>query len=365
MNILIIANEDEGLYQFRRELIDRLILEGHHVFATVPEGPYHKDLECLGVNLRIIQFNRHGVNPLSDIKLLFQYISLIREIRPSIVLTYTIKPNVYGGIACQILNIPYIVNVTGLGSAVENDGFMQKITVFLYRLGLRKAKMVFLQNASNRDFMLQHKVINKNYGLIPGSGVNLNHFKILDYPNDDVVVFSFISRIMKEKGIDQYLEAAKYIHSKYPNTQFHICGYCEEDYDDILNNMVEQGIIIYHGNLRDVREMHKVSHCTIHPTYYPEGMSNVLLESLSCCRPIITTDRSGCREIVEDGVNGFIVKQQDSVDLIDKIERFLSLSYEEKRKMGINGRKKVEKEFSRQIVVEKYMKEINSLKDEL
>ena len=364
MKILILANDDEGLYQFRKELIRRMINDGHVVYATVPEGPYHEDLENLGVKLSIIQFKRHGVNPLNDFKLLFLYVKLIKEIRPAVVLTYTIKPNVYGGMASQFFRIPYITNVTGLGTAVEKKGLMQLLTVFLYRIGLRKAKIVFLQNASNKDFMLQRKVIKSNYDLIPGSGVNLNHFEKMDYPNDDVVVFSFISRIMKEKGIDQYLEAATYIHRKYPNTQFHICGYCEENYDDTLKKMVEQGIVIYHGNLRDVREMHKISHCTIHPTYYPEGMSNVLLESLSCCRPIITTDRSGCREIVEDGVNGYIVKQQDGVDLIDKIERFLSLSHDEKAKMGLNGRQKVEREFSRQIVVEKYMKEINSLKDE-
>lgn len=364
MKILILANDDEGLFQFRKELIQRMLEEGNIVYATVPEGPYHQDLVNLGVQLRIIQFKRHGVNPFNDFKLLFLYAKLIKDIRPAVVLTYTIKPNVYGGMVCQYFRIPYITNVTGLGTAVEKKGLMQLLTVFLYRIGLRKAKMVFLQNASNTEFMLQHKVIKSNYGLIPGSGVNLNHFNKMDYPNDDVVVFSFISRIMKEKGIDQYLEAAKYIHSKYPKTQFHICGYCEEDYNDTLKNMVEQGIIVYHGNLRDVREMHKVSHCTIHPTYYPEGMSNVLLESLSCCRPIITTDRSGCREIVEDEVNGYIVKQRDAQDLIDKIERFLALSYDEKAKMGLNGREKVEKDFSRQIVVEKYMKEINSLKDE-
>jgi galacturonosyltransferase len=164
---------------------------------------------------------------------------------------------------------------------------------------------------------------------------------------------------MREKGIDQYLEAAEYIRDKYPNTRFHICGYCEEDYQDKLKELSDKNVILYHGCIRDVREMHKISSCTIHPTYYPEGLSNVLLESLACCRPIITTDRSGCREVVDDNINGFIVKQNDTEDLIRKIEKFLALSHEEKMYMGLVGRKKVEREFDRTIVVNKYINEIN------
>src|SRR5699024_8742538 len=163
---------------------------------------------------------------------------------------------------------------------------------------------------------------------------------------------------MKEKGIDQYLDAAQYIKNKYPNTEFHVLGYCEEDYEDKLNKMQAEGMIQYHGMVDDVREFHKISHCTIHPTYYPEGMSNVLLESAASGRPIITTNRSGCREIVEDGVNGYVVEQENSQDLINKIEEFLNLSYEEKKEMSLSGRKKVEQEFDRQIVVDAYEEEI-------
>ena len=164
---------------------------------------------------------------------------------------------------------------------------------------------------------------------------------------------------MKEKGIDQYLEAAKYIRNKYPNTRFHICGFCEEDYEDILKEYQNQGIIIYHGLLDDVRKILKITHCTIHPTYYPEGMSNVLLESCACARPIITTDRSGCKEIVDDGINGYIIKQKDSNDLIDKIEKFLNLDYEDKKLMGLYARNKVESEFDRNIVVNIYKQILN------
>lgn len=170
---------------------------------------------------------------------------------------------------------------------------------------------------------------------------------------------------MKEKGIDQYLEAAEYIRSKYPNTRFHICGFCEEAYENKLKLLQDKGIVTYHGMLRDVREILKKTHCTIHPTYYPEGMSNVLLESAACGRPIITTDRSGCREVVDPGINGYMVKQKDSKDLIEKVEKFIQLDYEKKKRMGLAGRKKVEKEFNRQIVVEAYLEKIKKCKDEI
>lgn len=357
MNILILANDDEGLYQFRKELLEEL-QKSHKVYASVPDGPYRQDLINLGCELFPVQLNRHGVNPLKDLLLLKSYKRIIKKTNAQVVLTYTIKPNVYGGFASSCLKVPYIANITGLGTAVENKGAMQRITLALYRIGLRKAEKVFFQNKENQAFMLNHKVVNGPYDLVPGSGVNLNHFHKMDYPQGDTVEFAFISRIMKEKGIDQYLDAACYIHEKYSNTQFHVCGYCEQNYEDRLKGLNDNGTIIYHGCIRDVRKIHRISQCTIHPSYYPEGMSNVLLESAACCRPIITTDRSGCKEVIDDGINGYIVKRQDSKDLIEKIERFLSLSWDKKRDMGLAGRIKVENEFDRQLVVKKYLQEI-------
>ena len=154
------------------------------------------------------------------------------------------------------------------------------------------------------------------------------------------------------------MEAAEYIKEKYPNVEFHVCGFCEQAYEEKLKEVSNKGVINYHGMVRDVKTILKDVSCTVHPTYYPEGISNVLLESCACARPIITTDRAGCREVIDDGINGFVVKQKDSQDLIEKIEKFLALSNEERKAMGLAGRAKVEKEFNRQIVVEKYMKEL-------
>ncbi|MCP1126097.1 glycosyltransferase family 4 protein [Bacillus sp. 3103sda1] len=358
--VLILANNDVGLYKFRKELIQELVKE-YKVYVSLPYGEFIPRLEELGCKFIDTPISRRGTNPITDLKLLMNYKKIIKEVKPDVVLTYTIKPNVYGGLACKMSGVPYIANITGLGTAVENGGLLQKVTLFLYKLALKEVNFVFFQNEENRKFFINQKIVRDNHRLIPGSGVNLNHYSLLDYPSDTMVNFLFIARVMKEKGIDQYLDAAKYIKERHPNTAFHILGFCEGSYESKLKEMQDSGIIQYHGMQNDVREFHKFSHCTIHPTYYPEGMSNVLLESAASGRPVITTNRSGCREIVDDTINGYIVEQENSRDLIEKIERFINLDYETKKQMGVAGRMKVEREFSRDIVVNAYMNEIEAI----
>lgn len=355
--ILILANNDVGLYKFRKELIEELLKE-HEVFISLPDGEFVKELVVLGCEFINTEISRRGTNPITDFRLMLNYKRILKRIKPDVVLTYTIKPNIYGGMMCRLAKVPYIPNITGLGTAVENAGVLQSITVILYKIALKNASCVFFQNEKNAEFINEKRIIKGRQKVIPGSGVNLNHYELLEYPNDDEVSFLFISRIMKQKGIDQYLEAAEYVRRKYPFTQFHILGFCEEAYEEKLNEMHKKGTIQYHGMQNDIRSFHKRSNCTIHPTYYPEGMSNVLLESAACGRPIITTNRSGCKEIVDDGVNGYVVEQKNSQDLIKKIEGFIALRQAEKKQMGLAGRVKVEKEFDRQIVVDAYIEEI-------
>ena len=364
MKILILANNSVGLYKFRKELLEAFLANKHEVFISLPNGDFIEEMQQMGCIFFETEISRHGKNPITDLALTKKYCSIIKSVKPDFVFTYTIKPNVYGGIACQFCKVPYVANVTGLGTAVENGGILQKITLALYKTGLRKAKRVFFQNQANQNFMLKHKVVKGAYSLLPGSGVNLERFIPLPYPNEtDGIHFVFISRIMREKGIVQYLDAALSLRAKrsYPPLFFHICGFCEPEYEGKLDECVKNGTVIYHGMVRDVREIHKISHCTIHPSFYPEGISNVLLESCACARPIITTNRSGCREVVDDCVNGFVVKQSDSEDLIQKIERFLALSHEQKMQMGLAGRAKVENEFDRRIVVDAYLKEMENI----
>lgn len=357
--ILFLVNHDVVIYNFRLEMVERFLAEGHQVVISSPYGERIDTLVELGCEFRPIEMSRHGMNPIQEMKLLHEYIKLIKAEKPDIVLTFTIKPNIYGGMACAMLGVPYVVNITGLGTAVENGGLVQKITVTLYHMALAKVQKVFFQNTENRAFFEDRKLAIGKHDLLPGSGVNLNRFSVLEYPGEETVEFVFISRIMKEKGADQYLEAAEFIRNKYPNTRFHVCGFCEQAYEQRLKDLHDNGIIHYHGMVRDVREVIAKTHCTIHPTYYPEGLSNVLLESAACGRPLITTDRSGCREVIDNGINGFIVEQKNTQDLIEKVEKFLELPWEQRKAMGLAGRAKVEKEFDRQIVVEKYIQEIN------
>lgn len=358
VKILILSNNDIGLWKFRKELIERLIKE-HEVYVSIPQGEFSENFKKMGCKVIETSINRRGTNPIKDLGLFVKYNQLLKKVKPDLVLTYTIKPNVYGGMACRLNKIPYISNVTGLGTAVETKGLIQNLTVFLYKVGLKKASCVFFQNKSNKSFFEEKKIILKNSKVIPGSGVNLDYFRLIEYPSSDKIKFLFIGRVMKEKGIEQYLEAATYIKKKYPHTEFHILGTCDEKYEEKLESMSKKGIISYHGRQDDVRKYHEISHCTIHPSYYPEGMSNVLLESAASGRPLITTNRPGCKETVNDGINGYLFQEKNSQDLIKKVENFINIEPNARRNMGLFGREKVEKEFDRNIVIDAYITEIN------
>lgn len=358
--ILLLANNCTGLLSFRREVVEELVERDFEVVVHLPYDERIKELESLGC--RVVQSRnlvRKGTNPFKDISLLKEYRSLIRRERPAAVLTYTIKPNIYGGFACKSLGVPYIVNITGLGSAVENPGILQKITVVLYRRAMGKANTIFFQNDANREFFASRNINNAVHRLIPGSGVNLSHHILQPYPNgDSPIKFLFISRLMKQKGIDEYFACAEHFKGR---AEFHILGACEEDYAERLKQLEDDGVVKYYGKQKDVRPFIAEAHCLIHPSYYPEGMSNVILESAAAGRPVITTNRPGCREAVDDGITGFIFQERNREELILAVERFLSLSQEQRQHMGLRGRAKMEREFDRQIVVKAYLDAIKSV----
>lgn len=357
MKILILANNDLGLYNFRKELLEELIKLKHEVYISLPNGKRVKDLEQMACKYIETEIDRRGTNPIKDLQLIMKYNKIIKKIKPDTILTYTIKPNIYGGIACRINKVPYITNITGLGTALENKGILQKILIALYKIALKDVKCCFTQNKENLEFVKKHITSTNKYKLLPGSGVNLEKYKLLDYPNEnDKIRFLFIGRIMKEKGIEQYIDVSEYITSKYANTEFHVLGFCEQEYETRLKELQDKGILKYHGRQDNIIPFLTESSCLIHPSYYPEGMSNVLLEASASGRPVITTNRSGCREIVEDGRTGFIIDPKNSEELIKKVEEFIGLSNEERRNMGLEARKKVEKEFDRNIVVNEYLK---------
>ncbi len=360
--ILIISNTIVGLHSFRREVIKAIVDAGYKVIISVPDDDTKADF-FRGIGCEIIQteFNRRGVNPLADFKLMLTYRRLIKQLRPMAVLTYTIKPNVYGGMAARLCRVPQLANVTGLGDAVENGGWMQKLTVFLYKIGLGKAQRIFFQNEGNRIFCVRMGISGDNMTLLPGSGVNLQYHSCQDYPvNDGLIRFLFIGRLLKDKGTEELFETAKVIKGKYPQTEFHIVGSVDGNYQTQLDELVNTGVIKYLGSQSDVRPFIGQAHCTIMPSYH-EGMSNVNLESAANGRPVITTNVPGCRETIDDGRTGFLVEAKSTESLINGVERFLALSYEQKVLMGQMARKKVENEFDRQIVIDSYIKELKTI----
>lgn len=362
--VLVLGNCNLVVFGMRGELIQRLVKEGYEVIVSYPTGSLGKEenlAEQYGCTHIETAVDRRGTNIIRDAALLLNYLKLLKKVKPDVVLSYTVKCNIYGGIACRIRKIPFIANITGLGKGLAEGGFKQKLLVWLYKRGVKSAKCVFFQNQSDRQFFIDHKIHHPKNQVLPGSGVNLTKFTPMPYPADDKIIFMYIARVMKTKGIDEFLEAAKVIRKDNPNVEFHICGFYEDDYKDVIENVQKQGIAHYCGQVLDVRPYDAMSHCVVLPTYHPEGISNVLLEAAACARPIITTNRPGCAEVVDDGINGFLVGERDSGDLIEKMRKFIALSWEQRRDMGLAGRKKVENEFDRQIVVQKYLEEIQAL----
>ncbi len=361
MKVMIVTNNDVGLYKFRRELVEELLQE-HEVHICLPQGEYVEKLIKKGCIYHECDFERHGVNPLAELKQISFYKNLLKSVRPEIVLTYTIKPNIYAGMACISLKIPYVVNITGLGTAIENGGLMQKFLLMLYKQGLRKAQMVFFQNEKNRDFMLNKGVIRGKYEMLPGSGVNLEEHKPEPYPEQkDKLILVNIGRIMKDKGADEILYAAKTICKEYPNVVFRLIGSFDGLYEEEIKRADDMGEIEFLGTRSDVHTCIKEAHAIVHASYH-EGMSNVLLEAAACARPIIATDVAGCRETYEDGVSGFACQARNGDDLVRAIRKFIALPYKQKELMGIAGRQKAEREFDRNIVIKRYMKEIKKIK---
>jgi glycosyltransferase involved in cell wall biosynthesis len=364
MRILVLANFGLGLYKFRKELLEELISKNNEVYISLPNDEYTPKLESIGCKFIETHLERRGTNPFTDLKLLLEYIKVIKRIKPHVVLTYTIKPNVYGGIACNLTKTPYISNITGLGTSVENEGLIQKITLFLNKYGLKNASCVFFQNDTNRKFFIDRGILKGNTRLIPGSGVNLKHHNFEEYPMDDGKLrFLFIGRIMKAKGIEELLEAAKMVKKEYPNVHFDLVGISEEDYNHQIFELDRLGIINYHGQRDDVHSFIKNSHATVLPSYH-EGLANVLLESASSGRPVLASRVPGCIETFEDGLTGFGFEARSVEGLVEAIIKFINLPYNQKKEMGTAGRKKIEKEFDRNIVIEAYLKEIYSITEE-
>lgn len=357
--VLILTNEINGIYCFRRELVERLIGDGYSVTISSPQGircSYFREIGCTIIETFV---NSRGTNIMEDLKLLQDYLKMLRVVKPDCVLTYTIKPNIYGGIACRMSGIRNIPNITGLGLAIENRGFKRTLVLLLYRVGLKKTQAVFFQNKANRNCFIENNIVTESKArLIPGSGVNLEQHRFEEYPADDGKVrFLYFGRILREKGINELFEAARMIKGSYPAAEFHIVGWKSKIFESNIDEMEREGLVIYHGPQNDVHSFIKDCHAVVSPSYF-EGMSNSLLESASTGRPVIASRIPGCTETFDEGISGFGFELKSSEDLARTLKKFIELPYEEKKKMGIAGRRKMEEEFDRNIVINSYMEEI-------
>lgn len=362
--VLILANSSKGVYRFRNELVLRL-LKQYEVIISVPDEVCTEELRNEGCKVIFTPINRRGMNPIEDIKLFRFYCKLLKEIRPNIVLTYTIKPNIYGGYACKVNKVPCIVNITGLGSALENGKIMQKIVLCMYKVGLHKVKCVFFQNKYNMDFFDKHHITKAKKRLIPGSGVNLDAHTFEAYPSEEKgITFLALIRVMKEKGIEEFLAMAEVISEKYSNVSFAIAGDYEKETRDIyeprMKILEEKGSLKYYGYIHNVHELMAKSHILVHPSYH-EGLSNVLLEAAACGRPVLASDVPGCRETLVPDISGITFEARNTDSLIQAVEKILSRTSCERAEMGVQGRKYVEENFDRNIVVDAYLEEIQKI----
>lgn len=359
MRYLVITNHSYMLWQFRRELLAELLCRGEVVIST-PFAGRENELTALGCRLIETEVDRRGINPIKDIALLRKYRRIIRDEKPDAVITYSIKPNIYGGAAAATAGLPYYVNVQGLGSAFTKKALVPIVTA-MYRFALRKASSVFFENSGNLDTFVSRRIIPRDKAvLLPGAGVDTDHYPYHDHPSEkDGIRFLFVGRIMKEKGVDELFATAERLKAELGNRVcFDIAGFFEDSYSEKVKELSERGIITYRGFLEDVRPLYESCHCVVLPSYH-EGMSNVLLEGASTGRPLITTDIPGCREAVIDKVSGFLCHHADADSLYRAIKRFTDLTEDERREMGIAGRGHIEGTFSKSRVVSQTLKAID------
>ena len=368
--VALLTNNDDDVYCFRKELIEALIAEGYEMLISCPDGPKFELMKDIPYIYDNPDIDRRGTNPLKDFGLMMHYRKLFKQYKPAVVLTYTAKPNVYASIAAHQLGIPVINNLTGLGSVVNETGLMKNFIMWLFKLAYRKSACMMFQNETNMHVAIDQRMVKGKYRLIPGSGVDTDRYPLQSYPEGGdgksgaPVVFNYIGRILHDKGVDDYIEAAKRIKKDYPQTEFNMLGFIEPTeihYEKDLKELEEQGVVVYRGSQKDVKPFIARAHATIHPSTYGEGMSNVLLESASSGRFLITTNNPGCQETVEDDKTGYIYQGGNVDALVHAIERFLGLPNSQRKLAGELGRKRMEEKFSRKFVIKAYKEEISRI----
>ena len=359
MKILIISNHSYMLYRFRKELIQHLMIQ-HEVVLSMPFAGHEQDFTDLGLRCVSTQMARREIHPAGELKLFLTYWRMIRSERPDCVITYSIKPNIYAGLCCRILRIPYFANVQGLGTAFEIKKLEAHVTR-LYRQAMSGAQMVFFENRSNALFFQAKGIVPPcRQTVLPGAGVNLDEYPVMPYPDHETFHFLYLGRIMREKGIFELFSAARQLHKKYGSRVFlDIVGFFDcEDLSVEIHDLEALGIAKYHGFQFDPRPFYSNADCVVVPSYH-EGMSNVILESAAMGRPVIASRIPGCMEAVDAERSGYLCRSRDPSSLYSCMEKMLLLPREERARLGQAGRGKMEREFDRKDVIRQVMRSMD------
>jgi glycosyltransferase involved in cell wall biosynthesis len=368
--IIISANSAWNVVNFRKGIVLELINHGFEVVVVSPKDEYVVKLCALGCQHININVDNKGINPINDLYLFFQYLKIFYQVEPNVILTYTVKPNIYGSLAAYIFSIPIVNNISGLGTAFIRGGLLGRIVNFLYKISLRKSECIFFQNHDDEYLFLNKNLVTKGkVSVLPGSGVNLEYYQpsksnIVNKDHDEFV-FLLIARLIWDKGIQEYVDAARFVKKYNPKARFQILGFLDVDNQTAVSHSeidlwVAEGIVEYIGVTEDVRPHINSSDCVVLPSYR-EGVPKTLLEAAAMGKSIITTEVEGCKDVVDDGVNGYLCNVRDYNDLAEKMQTMLTMNSKDIEQMGLNGRKKMEQEFDEKIVINKYISIVNKI----
>ena len=383
MRVAIVLNTSWNIFNFRMGLLEALMAQGHEIHAVAPKDNYSPLLEKAGCIYHKVRMDSRGANPVKDALLIGELYFLYKKIKPDVVLHYTIKPNIYGTIAARLLKIPCINNVCGLGTVFLNNNIVSKIAKAMYKFAFRFPRKVFFQNQDDHDFFIQTGLVKESKtGIIPGSGINLSQFEPngattkgaapkpvktpAALPNaHEPFTFLMVSRLISDKGVMEYIDAIKMLKQEGVKARFQVLGSIDPKHkkgipEETVRGWVNDGTIEYLGHVSDVRPFLNKANCVVLPSYR-EGTPRTLLEAAAVAKPIVATNVAGCTNVVEDGFNGLLCQLKDPVDLAEKMKKMASLPEDEITLMGKNGRKKVEREFDEQLVIDSYLHEISTL----
>jgi len=361
--VVIALNTAWNLLNFRSGLIRALVESGYEVVAVAPADEFAERVAMLGCRFIPFDMDNHGTHPGRDMLLLWRLFKFLSKEKPDVFIGYTIKPNIYGSMAAGMLDIPVINNISGLGTLFIRKGFLTQLVKGLYRLVLKRSARVFFQNRDDLELFVSSGLVPTNVtDLLPGSGVDLKRFDTVELPNQSHMRFLLVARMLIDKGVYEFVEAARLLKQRGSTSEFCLLGKLDENNPAAVSRLdleawVNEGTVLYLGVRDDVRDEIVQADCVVLPSYR-EGTPKSLLEAAAMGRPIVTTDAVGCREVVDDGVNGFMCRAKDSSDLAAKMAKMEAISPTEREEMGIRGRRMIESRFDERIVIDKYLKEI-------